>query len=154
MPADVKIRRGTKADATTIAEFNRAMARETENRDLSPDKIYSGVERLMDKPEFGFYIVAESANDEVVGTLMITTEWSDWRNGLFWWIQSVYVTPEHRRTGIYRKMYEYIQKQAANSADVCGYRLYVEKDNGTAQKTYQALGMKETDYLLYEQEKH
>ncbi len=151
MSADVQIKQGTKADAKTIADFNRAMARETENRDLSPDKIYPGVERLMDKPEYGFYIVAVSAG-ETVGTLMITTEWSDWRNGLFWWIQSVYVAPDHRRKGIYRKMYDYIQSLAADSPDVCGYRLYVEKDNRTAQQTYQALGMTETDYLLYEQE--
>ncbi len=151
MPADVQIRQGTQADARTIADFNRSMARETENRDLSPDKIYPGVERLMDRPEYGFYIVAVSAG-EVVGTLMITTEWSDWRNGLFWWIQSVYVAPAHRRTGIYRKMYEYIQSQADNEPDVCGYRLYVEKDNRIAQQTYQALGMTETDYQLYEQE--
>jgi len=152
MPSDVQIRRGTKADATTIADFNRAMAMETENRDLSPDKINPGVERLMDKPEYGFYIVA-IAGDEVVGTLMITTEWSDWRNGLFWWIQSVYVAPAHRRTGIYRKMYEFIQANADKDPDVCGYRLYVEKDNRIAQQTYQALGMTETDYLLFEQEK-
>ena len=152
MPTEVQIRRGTKADAKTIADFNRAMALETENKDLSPDKINPGVERLMDKPEYGFYIVAVSGS-EVVGTLMVTTEWSDWRNGLFWWIQSVYVAPAHRRTGIYRKMYEFIQSHADQDPDVCGYRLYVEKDNRVAQQTYQALGMTETDYLLYEQEK-
>jgi GNAT superfamily N-acetyltransferase len=155
MAANIQIRPGTKEDARTIADFNRAMARETEDKDLSPDKIYPGVERLMARPEYGFYIVAvdEAAAGEIVGTLMITTEWSDWRNGLFWWIQSVYVAPEHRRTGIYRKMYHYIKSKADGDPDVCGYRLYVEKDNKVAQQTYQALGMIETDYLLYEEEK-
>lgn len=153
MPTKVKIRKATKAHASIIADFNRSMARETENRDLNPDNIYPGVERLMDKPEYGFYVVAESVDDEVVGSLMITTEWSDWRNGLFWWIQSVYVVPQHRRTGVYRKMVEFIQSQAALNPDICGYRLYVEKDNVIAQQTYRALGMTETDYLLFEQER-
>jgi ribosomal protein S18 acetylase RimI-like enzyme len=152
MATDLQVRRGNKQDAAVIADFNRAMARETEDRELPMDKIYPGVERLMGKPEYGFYIVAEAAG-EVVGTLMITTEWSDWRNGLFWWIQSVYVAPTHRRRGIYRHMYRHIQQLASAEPDVCGYRLYVEKDNRIAQQTYQSLGMIETDYLLYEEER-
>jgi ribosomal protein S18 acetylase RimI-like enzyme len=82
---------------------------------------------------------------------MVTTEWSDWRNGIFWWIQSVYVRPEHRRRGIYTKMYDYVKNLAADMPDVLGFRLYVEKDNIEAQKTYHALGMNETYYKLYEE---
>ena len=104
----------------------------------------------MQRPEYGFYVVAENSGG-VVGTLMITTEWSDWRDGLFWWIQSVYVSPDFRRKGIYRQMYQYIRSLASENADICGYRLYVEKDNTIAQQTYETLGMAETDYLLYEQ---
>ena len=81
---------------------------------------------------------------------MVTTEWSDWRDGLFWWIQSVYVQADFRRQGVYRQKYQTIQSLAAKEPDVCGYRLYVEKENTAAQKTYESLGMSATDYLLYE----
>ncbi|OED35542.1 GNAT family N-acetyltransferase [Chromatiales bacterium (ex Bugula neritina AB1)] len=147
---DFAIRRATPDDINTISDFNRAMAYETEDKDLLEKIIKRGVSRLMQRPEYGFYVVAEKA-DEVVGTLMITTEWSDWRDGLFWWIQSVYVSPSFRRRGVYQQMYSFIKIQASDNPDVCGFRLYVEKNNTIAQQTYQALGMEETDYLLYEQ---
>ncbi len=145
-----QIRRATLNDARTISDFNRAMAQETEHRELPEQIISNGVKRLMARPEYGFYIIAEKDN-AVVGTLMVTTEWSDWRDGLFWWIQSVYVSPEFRRQGVYRQMYQHIKHEASTTADVCGFRLYVEKDNTIAQQTYQTLGMGETDYQLYEE---
>jgi ribosomal protein S18 acetylase RimI-like enzyme len=82
---------------------------------------------------------------------MVTNEWSDWRNGLFWWIQSVYVKAPWRRQGVYRRLYEYIRAQALADPGICGFRLYVEKENAVAQATYDSLGMAATDYLIYEE---
>ncbi len=144
------IRQATHHDAATIAKFNIAMARETEDKALPGNVILTGVNRLMDMPDHGFYIVAEDEG-RTAGCLMITTEWSDWRNGFFWWIQSVYVLPEYRRKGVYRAMYRHIKSLAAQKPDICGYRLYVEKDNLTARKTYESLGMTATPYTLYEE---
>lgn len=125
------------------------MARETEDRELPEKTILRGVQRLIEQPQYGFYLIAEQ-HKAIAGTLMVTTEWSDWRDGLIWWIQSVYVAPEFRRQGVYSAMYQKVQQLAADNPDVCGYRLYVEKDNTIAQKTYKELGMSETDYLLFE----
>lgn len=150
------IRRAHIADAKLISDWNRAMAQETENLNLPEATILRGVQRLMAKPEYGFYLIAEATTHSpgtVAGTLMVTTEWSDWRDGLFWWIQSVYVAPEFRRQGVYRKMYDHIRTEALQHPDVRGFRLYVEKDNRTAQDTYNALGMHETDYRLFEEMK-
>jgi len=145
----VTVRAATHKDTAIISEFNQKMAVETEGKTLPAETIDRGVRRLMERPEYGFYLIAEIENS-TVGTCMVTTEWSDWRDGLFWWVQSVYVHSQHRRKGIYTHMYQKIQTLAENNPDVCGFRLYVEKDNLIAQKTYQALGMSETDYLLYE----
>ena len=147
--SEIIVRTTTVEDASIISEFNQQMAMETENKVLPPEIISRGVARLMDKPEYGFYLIAES-DQRPVGTCMVTTEWSDWRDGLFWWIQSVYVQADFRRQGVYRQMYQTIQSLAAKEPDVCGYRLYVEKENTAAQKTYESLGMSATDYLLYE----
>ncbi len=149
MPHNLKIRKASEHDSESIIEFNIAMAMETEGKTLKRDEIEPGVYGLFKKPEYGFYIVAESSG-KVVGSLMITFEWSDWRNGVIWWIQSVYVIPEFRRNGIYRAMYNNIKKMAGENPDVCGFRLYVEKANIAAQKTYAALGMKETQYKMFE----
>jgi len=138
-----------KQDADSIVQFNRAMARETENKELDRNIITAGVRELLANPNLGFYVVAEIDNT-LVGGLMVTTEWSDWRNGRFWWIQSVYIVPNHRRKGIYRRLYEFVKAQAADNENVCGFRLYVEKDNVPAQKTYESLGMSETYYKMYE----
>ena len=147
---NVKIRIASLKDASTIAEFNKAMALETENKILNPEVLLQGVTSVLKKPELGFYVVAE-LNNKVVGCLMITTEWSDWRNGVFWWIQSVYIHPEHRRCGIYSKMYEHIKIIAAENSQVCGFRLYVDQENEIAQKGYVSLGMKKTNYILFEE---
>jgi ribosomal protein S18 acetylase RimI-like enzyme len=105
---------------------------------------------LIAQPALGFYLVAEMQG-EVVGCLMVTTEWSDWRNGRFWWIQSVYVPAAWRRRGVFRALYGHVTSAAAREPDVCGVRLYVERENAVAQSTYRSLGMSETDYLLFEQ---
>lgn len=146
----INVRKTTIEDAKIIVEFNQLMAIETENKKLADDVISSGVKRLMQRPEYGFYLVAENTEHTVVGTCMVTMEWSDWRDGLFWWVQSVYVKSDYRKQGIYSAMYNKIRELAAEEPDVYGFRLYVEKDNLIAQKTYEKLGMKATDYLLYE----
>ncbi len=146
----MKIRRATIEDANALSKFNQNMAYETESIELIPEVIDAGVKTMIENPQMGFYLVAES-DSVIAASLMTTTEWSDWRNGLFWWIQSVYVLPEFRRQGLYRKLYEQVKFLAENDPGVCGFRLYVEQENVTAQKTYQALGMDETHYKLYEE---
>src|SRR5947207_8544981 len=149
MPAACKIRRATRRDAAELIAFNRAMALETERKSLWPHVIGAGVRALLRRPDAGFYSVAELGG-RVIGALMVTKEWSDWRNGDFWWIQSVYVDPEHRRRGVYRRMYAYLRTLAARGRAVVGFRLYVERDNRRAQSTYSASGMERTHYLVYE----
>jgi ribosomal protein S18 acetylase RimI-like enzyme len=149
-PDALSFRRGELRDADTIAAFNSAMALETEGKALIPEVIGAGVRRLIGMPSLGFYVVAEHAG-EVIGCLLVTHEWSDWRNGLFWWIQSVYVKKEFRRRGVYRRLYGHVGALAQSDASVCGFRLYVEKENEVAHATYASLGMKETAYLIYEE---
>lgn len=150
MTNQVTYRKAEPRDTDTIANFNAAMALETEHKALLPETIGAGVRKLIATPSMGFYVVAES-DSKVVACLMITNEWSDWRNGLLWWIQSVYVEEAFRRQGVYRRMYEFVQELAKADAGVCGFRLYVEKDNEVAQRTYASLGMGQTDYLIYEE---
>lgn len=145
----MEIRPATIDDASIVADFNIAMALETENLKLAPDTVNKGVRHLIEHSELGFYLVAVR-DDKVVGSLLVTTEWSDWRNGVFWWVQSVYVAPSFRRQGIYRSLYAEVQ-QLASSKNVCGFRLYVEKENLPAKQTYEKLGMHETHYRMYEQ---
>ena len=150
MPNEILIRLAEMHDALAITEFNRAMALETEQKELIPEVISRGVDKLLNNPDLGFYVVAERDN-EIIGSLMVTPEWSDWRNGLFWWIQSVYIKPNERRKGIYTKLYHFIQESANNNPSICGFRLYVEKTNIIARNTYEALGMMETNYRIYEE---
>jgi ribosomal protein S18 acetylase RimI-like enzyme len=145
----MRIRLATPADADVLIEFNAAMALETEGKELLPDVIGAGVRSLLGNPAAGFYLLAEQ--DSAVGSLMITKEWSDWRNGTFWWIQSVYVRPEFRRQGVYKNLYRHVQELASKDPAVCGFRLYVERENERAQATYSALGMKPTHYLVFEE---
>ena len=146
----MRIRLATPDDAAVITEFNTAMALETEGKELLPEVIGAGVRSLLRKTDAGFYVVAQDGS-RVIGSLLVTKEWSDWRNGEFWWIQSVYVRPENRRQGVYKRLYRHIQEMAANDPGVCGFRLYVERENAQAQRTYRALGMKETRYVVYEE---
>jgi ribosomal protein S18 acetylase RimI-like enzyme len=145
----MKVRVAIADDADTIIAFNRAMALETEGKKLILEVITRGVKNLLAQPQRGFYVVAE-IEGLIAGSLMITNEWSDWRDGDFWWIQSVYVKPEFRKLGVYRTMYGFIQSLAADKPNVCGFRLYVERENENAQKTYRSLGMEESHYNIYE----
>lgn len=147
----IQIRQANANDALTLADFNIAMARETEERALDRTTITAGVQAIFDNSDRGFYVVAD-AGEQIAGSLMITKEWSDWRNGVFWWVQSVYVAPDFRRRGIYKMLYQHVKYLAQNTGGVCGFRLYVEKDNNRAQQTYESLGMQTTDYLMYEEE--
>ena len=152
MKPKVFIRRATKKDAAVLAGFNRAMAFETEGRSLSPAVLSKGVRSLLLHHGHGFYLVAEIGK-KIVGSLMITYEWSDWRNGAFWWIQSVYVLPAFRRRGVYLALHETVKSMAKNGRPkVCGIRLYVDGRNASAQATYRKMGMKETSYRLFEEE--
>jgi GNAT superfamily N-acetyltransferase len=144
------IRPARETDVEVICEFNRLMARETEDKDLDLTVLRPGVTAMFADPNKGRYFVAE-LDGEVVGQLGITCEWSDWRNGNFWWIQSVYVRASARRKGVYRSLYEHVLKTAKVESNVIGLRLYVEHDNHIAQETYRRLGMAMTDYHLMEQ---
>ena len=150
MSDTVLVRRGEPRDAERVTDFNRAMAEETEGTVLDAEIARRGVDLLLAYPDRGFYVVAEEGG-EVRASLMVTTEWSDWRAGTFWWIQSVYVAPEHRRTGLFRALYAWVRERAAADPDVRGLRLYVVRDNETAHQTYEAVGMHETPYRLYEE---
>ena len=150
MSDELTVRLAVKQDAINLIHFNQAMAKETENKVLVPELIQAGVNGLLENPNRGFYVVAD-VGGEVVGSLMVTMEWSDWRNGVFWWIQSVYILPSYRRQGIYRKLYSFVKTLASEDSNVCGFRLYVEKNNLQAQRTYESLGMEETEYNMYEE---
>ncbi len=151
MAMQYPIRTAIPSDAETIIAFNQGIASETENKTLDPDTISAGVIAALADPHKGIYFVATD-NEKVIGQLMITLEWSDWRNGLFWWIQSVYVHTDYRKQGVYRGLYEHVQTQAKDQGDVIGIRLYVEHENTRAQQAYRALGMNMTDYHIMEEE--
>ncbi len=146
----MRIRLARRRDAPAIIAFNRAMALETAAKLLFPEVIGAGVRGLLARPASGFYVVAER-NGDAIGALLITKEWSDWRNGEFWWVQSVYVLPEHRGRGVYRRLYRHVQRLAARQRSVVGFRLYVDHDNARARRVYRSLGMKETRYAVFEQ---
>lgn len=146
---DVSIRLAASGDAETIARFNRAMAQETEQRALDPERLRRGVEAVLRDPSKGRYWVAE-VEGRLAGQLLVTYEWSDWRNGAFWWIQSVYVDPEFRRRGVFRALYEHVVREARQAPEVCGLRLYVEQHNRRAQNAYERLGMRPTPYRIFE----
>jgi GNAT superfamily N-acetyltransferase len=143
------VRRGTVADALTVAEFNRRLAQETEGKALDPDLLARGVAAGLADPRKALYFLAEEGG-EVHGQMMVTTEWSDWRNGWIWWIQSVYVRQEARRRGAFRALYEHVYQAACRDPEVIGLRLYVERDNHAAQQTYLKMGMEGTSYLIFE----
>jgi GNAT superfamily N-acetyltransferase len=146
---NVHVRHAEPDDAAVIAGNNRATARETEGWDLDPATARQGVEALLDNPSRGFFLLAE-VGGQVVGQCMVTYEWSDWRNGDFWWIQSVYVREEFRRLGIFASLYRAIEAEAKDRPDVVGIRLYVDRENRTAQEAYRGVGMQEARYLLFE----
>lgn len=125
------------------------MALETESRRLNPQRVLKGVTALLSDPAKGTYYVAE-AGGKIIGQLLITYEWSDWRNGTFWWIQSVFVTPQHRGCGVFKALHAHIEQLARRHQDVCGVRLYVDAHNTKAKEVYARLGLKATHYELWE----
>lgn len=145
----MEIRPGRPEDAGTIVDFQILMARETEGLELDRETVTRGVEAVFADSARGEYWVAESAG-RTVGCLLVTSEWSDWRNGRVLWIQSVYVPPELRRLGIYRRLYEHLRERVEASPDLKGIRLYVDKRNVDAQRTYERLGMTREHYELFE----
>jgi len=147
----MNIRLAKKDDIPALVGFNQAMALETEGKNLESPVLTPGVAAVFEDVNKGFYLVAED-DGSVVGGLLITYEWSDWRNKWFWWIQSVYILPAFRGRSIYRGMYAFVKQLAEERGGVCGFRLYVEKENVHAQKVYEQLGMHESHYLAYEEE--
>ena len=144
----ILVRKAKPSDAPSIIDFQLRMAWETENINLVHELVAKGVDAVFNDQSKGQYYVADSDN-KVIASLLITYEWSDWRNCSIWWIQSVFVVPEYRRGGIFREMYNHI-KQLAEEQDIAGLRLYVETKNSKAQKTYEALGMNSEHYAFYE----
>jgi GNAT superfamily N-acetyltransferase len=142
-------RPATRADIATIADFQLAMALETEQLALDPATVLGGVTAVFDQPERGYYYVAEHDN-AVVASLLITREWSDWRNGEVWWIQSVYVVPTARRRGIFAGLYRYVQNLVGENPAIRGLRLYVDQANTAAQHVYTQLGMNGEHYRVFE----
>ncbi len=143
------IRRAAPADAAVVCEFNRLLAHESEGVVLDPAQLGPGVDAVLADAAKGIYFLAEREG-AVVGQTCITFEFSDWRNGWFWWIQSVYVVPEARRTGVFRALYRHVEDAARADPAVIGIRLYVERDNRTAHDTYQRLGLHWTHYRVME----
>lgn len=145
----LSIRPATLADVPALCAWNAAMARETEGLELDAEVLECGVRGVFGQPQRGFYLVAER-DGEAVGGLLVTYEWSDWRNGDYWWIQSVYVVPPARRDGVFRALYAEVERRA-RAAQAASLRLYVETENARAQATYERLGMRRCHYAMYEQ---
>ena len=145
----MKIRNATQEDLPFIAAANSALATETEGQTLDPDLLQPGVQAVLDDPSLGRYYVAE-IEGKAVGQLMTTFEWSDWRNGLFLWIQSVYVLPAHRGDGVFRALFGHLSELAKVDSRICGIRLYVDRSNDHAQEVYARLGMHRSNYGVME----
>ncbi len=136
-------------DLDAVVEFQLAMAGETEGIELDRDTVTEGVAKVLDDVNKGVYYVAEKRG-EVIGSLLTTFEWSDWRNGTVLWIQSVYVLPEYRRKGVYRKLYEYVKGKVSEDPELKGIRLYADKMNSGAHEVYRKLGMTSDHYITFE----
>ena len=146
---NIIVREGTRQDTDDIARFQQEMALETEGKVLDTAILKTGIKTVFRSSDKGFYLVAE-VKGRVVGSLLVTYEWSDWRNATFWWIQSVFVDVNWMRMGVYRSMHDYVFRLADSSKDICGIRLYVESANSIAQQAYRDLGMTRSHYDLYE----
>jgi GNAT superfamily N-acetyltransferase len=154
------IRPAVAADCDLLAQWAQAMALETEHKQLPGDTVHAGVAAGIADPAKARYFVAmhdvSLAGHETigisVGTLMLTREWSDWRNGDWWWIQSVYVAPDQRRSGVFAALYRHVEQLARATPGVIGLRLYVERDNAAAQRSYAGLGMEDAGYRIFEAE--
>lgn len=147
----VAVRNAQAGDLEFIIDCNARLAQETEDRRLDPHILRAGVKRLLDADAEGRYFIAELEGQRA-GQMMLTHEWSDWRNGYFWWIQSVYVVASARRHGVFASLFHHVEQLARATEDVCGLRLYVDRDNHAAQETYQRLGLARTAYEVMELE--
>lgn len=145
----IQIREAEYNDAPVIAEYNSLLAKETEGKILDRKRLLQGVQALLSDPRKGTYYLAD-VDGIIAGQLLITCEWSDWRNGNFWWIQSVYVRKDQRMMGVFTSLYHYVKSLARKQTDVCGLRLYVDRNNAHAQQTYEHLGMKKNRYEMFE----
>lgn len=146
-----EVRVAQPADRNIIAEYNQRLAEETEDKRLDSATISAGVAAVLDDPTKGRYLVAHLADGQVIGQLMHTREWSDWRNGEIWWLQSVYVHQEHRRRGVFRRLLSELESMAKSATpQVIGMRLYVEQENASAQNTYNARGFANPGYFVME----
>lgn len=144
---NITIRPATPDDEDTVVAFNAALAWESEGKTLNPDTLRLGVRAGLTDPAKGFYVIAEKGG-EVVGQAAITFEWSDWRNGWYWWIQSVYVREDARRGGVFSHVFRHLEDLAVADPTVIGIRLYVEKENARARATYRKLGLEDESYML------
>ena len=145
------VRPAHTADAPFIVDCNIRLARESEDILLDPRRVTEGVAAVLGDDAKGFYLIA-AVDGQRAGQLLITYEWSDWRNGVFWWFQSVYTLPEFRGRGVFRALYSHVESLAAQTGNVCGLRLYVAPGNGRAQAAYLSRGMHDSGYLLYERD--
>jgi ribosomal protein S18 acetylase RimI-like enzyme len=153
MMTAIIVRKAELKDVEIIADFNKNLAAETEGKNLNRETVVKGVTAVIKDPHKGFYLVAETRTDivQLIGQLMITFEWSDWRNQCFWWIQSVYVPKKFRKQRVFSELYQYVVKMAKRG-NVSELRLYVEKHNVSAKRVYKTLGMKKASYEIFEQE--
>ncbi|MGE0091348.1 MAG: GNAT family N-acetyltransferase [Bacteroidia bacterium] len=146
---NIVVRDALKSDLDEILDFQISMAKETESIDLERGVLQIGVSSVLEDSTKAKYFIADNEG-EAAGMLMITTEWSDWRNGWVWWIQSVYVKPGYRKMGVYKMLYNHIKKIVGSSDELKGIRLYVDKRNVRAQQVYESLGMTGDHYTTYE----
>jgi ribosomal protein S18 acetylase RimI-like enzyme len=151
----VRIRSAKREDTNALVALSLAMARETEGRRLDETRLHKGIRAVLSDPRLGSFIIAEAregSRRRIVGQLMLTYEWSDWRNGIFLWVQSVYVDPAWRRQGVYRALYRHVLERARRDPATCGIRLYVARDNRTARTVYRRVGLSSTRYIVYERD--
>jgi len=150
MPSEINIREANKGDLVILIQNNQALAEETEALLLDKDVLREGIEQALKREECHYFVAM--IGEKVVGQTMITYEWSDWRNGIIWWIQSVYVLPAHRKKGVFRILFKHIENLAKVNPQVKALRLYVMHNNNAGQDTYQSLGMNDSGYIVFEKE--
>lgn len=150
MPSEINIREANKGDLAILVQNNQALAEETEALLLDKDVLKEGIEQALKREECHYFVAV--FGEKVVGQTMITYEWSDWRNGIIWWIQSVYVLSAHRKQGIFRVLFKHIENLAKVNPQVKALRLYVMHNNNAGQDTYQSLGMNDSGYIVFEKE--
>jgi GNAT superfamily N-acetyltransferase len=150
MSINIRIREAVKSDIPVLVEFNQALAQETEDMQLNPETLASGISNALSRDECHYFIA--ELNGQVAGQTMITYEWSDWRNGIMWWIQSVFVSPEHRGKGVFPALFQHVEQLAKKHPDVKALRLYVMQNNQSGKNTYTSLGMSDSGYVVYEKE--